>query len=98
MTNAILIKPNDTVVTVIEAVPKGGSVSFRGRDGVVRIETAEDIPLYHKVAVKAVEKGGYVYKYGEKIGRAMQRIEPGSWVHTHNIESLPPGSTTNADY
>ncbi|MGH3342592.1 MAG: UxaA family hydrolase [Carbonactinosporaceae bacterium] len=40
----------------------------------------------HKIAVRPMEAGEPVLKYGQVIGFATRRIEPGEHVHTHNVE------------
>ena len=45
------------------------------------------IPAGHKFALKDIKKGEFVIKYGEIIGRAMQDIKRGEWVHSHNLKS-----------
>ena len=47
----------------------------------------ESIPRGHKVAIRAVESGEPVLKYGVVIGYATERIAAGAWVHTHNCKS-----------
>ena len=46
-----------------------------------------DIPAGHKYALCDIDKGAYVIKYGEIIGRATCDIKAGEWVHTHNVKS-----------
>ena len=46
-----------------------------------------DIPAGHKIALQDIQKGEFVIKYGEIIGRATDTIKKGEWVHTHNIKS-----------
>ena len=41
--------------------------------------------LVSKIAVKDVEQGEFVLKYGEAIGKATKGIKVGDWVHTHNV-------------
>jgi altronate dehydratase small subunit len=82
--NAVLIRPNDSVVTVTESVPTGGVVIYPGGKDV---KASSDIPVYHKVAIADVKKGAVVYKYGQKIGIATQDIKIGDHVHEHNLES-----------
>lgn len=87
MINSVVIKPNDNVATATEAL-KAGDIGRYLLNGVMaEVTVLEDIPQYHKYAVKDVEKGGYVYKYGEKIGRATADIKCGMYVHVHNVES-----------
>jgi altronate dehydratase small subunit len=50
------------------------------------VETKEEIPFGHKVALRKIAKGRAVIKYGEHIGKAVRTIAPGELVHTHNVE------------
>lgn len=86
MVNGIFIDPRDSVVTLSGAVKPGDIVVYN--DGGVQKEqaAAQEIDIYHKMAVKHVDKGGRVVKYGELIGIASADIEPGQHVHTHNVE------------
>jgi altronate hydrolase len=43
------------------------------------------IPAGHKMAVRAIEPGTAVRRYGQIIGFASQAIQPGQHVHTHNL-------------
>src|SRR5229473_244937 len=48
--------------------------------------TVEDpIPAGHKVAVTGIGAGENIVRYGQKMGRARIRIEPGRHVHTHSV-------------
>ena len=53
----------------------------------VCLDGDEKIPAGHKYALQAIDKGEYLVKYGEIIGRATQDIAVGDWVHTHNVKS-----------
>jgi len=85
MENAVVIQPDDSVATVIEPVARGGEVCYPGCDQ--PLVAVQDIPVYHKVAVRAVKMGEGVYKYGEKIGIATMDIAVGEHVHVHNVAS-----------
>lgn len=86
--NAFIIDPKDTIVTVTEPVTAGAKVTYMkgGREAFLTVSC--DIPMYHKVAVKAVAKGAPVLKYGEEIGIAMRDILPGDHVHVHNLSDV----------
>ncbi len=55
-----------------------------------------DLPLGHKVARYFIPAGAIVVKYGMPIGSATTDIEPGEWVHLHNIRSNYISSHTRA--
>lgn len=80
--NAVLIDPRDNVVTATEDIPPGGCLCWAGGE----IHTPEAVASGHKVAIVAIAAGETVRKYGHRIGNAAAVIEPGAWVHTHNLE------------
>mgnify|MGYP003293030080 CR=1 FL=1 len=51
------------------------------------LEQEGQVPAGHKVALKNINKGDCVIKYGEIIGVAKDDIKAGEWVHTHNLKS-----------
>jgi len=52
-----------------------------------RLTAEADIPIGHKVALKALAEGDTVIKYGEDIGRMVGPAEVGGHVHTHNLKT-----------
>lgn len=46
-----------------------------------------DIPRGHKVAFTPIQAGALVIKYGFPIGQATCDIQPGDWVHSHNLKT-----------
>ncbi|NMC19650.1 MAG: UxaA family hydrolase, partial [Thermogutta sp.] len=53
----------------------------------VRLTAASNLRMGHKVAVRPIAEGEAVVKYGHPIGVATVNIEPGQWVHVHNMRS-----------
>ncbi len=51
------------------------------------IRTKQSIPPGHKVALKRIEVGQPVIKYGWPIGVATQTIDAGDWIHSHNLRN-----------
>lgn len=45
------------------------------------------IPAGHKIARSAIAAGEPVVKYGDPIGTATADIQPGEWVHSHNMKT-----------
>lgn len=88
MTNAMLLHPSDDVAVVIKAVSKGEIVRYSCNGREVTVNALDDIPVYHKIAVRSVNKGSPVLKYGEVIGRATADIQTGNHVHTQNLSDL----------
>ncbi|NLT58762.1 MAG: UxaA family hydrolase [Clostridiales bacterium] len=87
--NAVHVSDRDSCVTVTVPVAAGDTVSYHCGDGsVASVKAGADIPIYHKIAVIAIGKDDFVYKYGEKIGIAKDNINPGDYVHIHNIKPV----------
>ena len=54
---------------------------------VTEVELVDEVPLAHKVAVKAVGADKDVVEYGRTIGSSTKAILIGAHVHTHNLQS-----------
>lgn len=57
------------------------------KDNVAIALNNSKIKVGHKLALKDIQKGEYVIKYGEIIGIATNDIKKGELVHTHNLKS-----------
>lgn len=88
MAKSLVQSPHDNVATMLEAVSKGEIIDVQVSDNKISITVKDDIPFGHKVAIKEINKGVNVYKYGQVIGRSIDAIQVGDHVHIHNIESL----------
>ena len=90
MPKLIHIHPDDNVVVAIDALEAGDTVEVSGRRLVLRA----DVPAGHKIALKPIGEGEAVVKYGHRIGLASEAVEPGAWVHSHNLKTaLKPGES-----
>jgi (2R)-sulfolactate sulfo-lyase subunit alpha len=56
-------------------------------DSTVEVDARGEVPLGHKIAVRACEPGGVVIEYGVQIGKASEGFEVGDYAHTHNLKS-----------
>jgi len=85
---AIMMNEKDNVATLLADVEKNdmAQVMVGGRLKEVRMEGK--IQFGHKFALREINKGENVIKYGELIGQATQDIKEGQHVHVHNVESL----------
>jgi arabinonate dehydratase len=77
----IVLRPEDNVAVAAYRLPKGASIGVNGHS----VTTLEPIQQGHKLALALIRKGDAIRKYGQVIGFASQDIEPGDWVHTHNV-------------
>ncbi len=85
---AVRLHPDDTVAVLIEEAAPGMGVSFVGEARKAAIVVQESIPYGHKVALRSMQGGSAVLKYGEPMGIATQEIRPGEHVHVHNVRGL----------
>lgn len=79
----------DDVGVATEDIAQGEDVVgiFMDTGGQVKVTARGAVPLSHKIAVHALREGDEVTEYGLRVGIATADIEPGSYVHTHNIRS-----------
>ena len=75
--------PEDNVAVATTTIEAGESILIDGRP----VRLTERIPTGHKLAIRPIAPGEKVVKYGAPIGSATQAIEPGRYVHTHNVKS-----------
>ncbi|MGI6576074.1 MAG: UxaA family hydrolase [bacterium] len=85
---AIMLSPTDNTATVLESFSAGEEVPVKTDTGYILVKLKDSIDSGHKLAVQFIPKGGFVLKYGQQIGRAVEDIQRGAWVHVHNVESL----------
>jgi altronate hydrolase len=81
------LQPADAVAVALTPVPAGAVVSVAGH----RITARADVPAGHKLALVDVPPGQPVVKYGAVIGSATAPIQPGDWVHGHNLATRLAG-------
>lgn len=51
------------------------------------VDVTSVVPLGHKVASRALQRGDKIVRYAMAIGSATTSIAAGEWVHTHNLAS-----------
>ncbi len=84
---AVRIHPADHVAVAVRALAEGCQVVVDGE----ALQLGEDVPLGHKIAVRSLEPGEPVVKYGFPIGEVTAPIARGAWVHTHNLKTCLEG-------
>ena len=90
MTRAILLHPDDDVAVLVEAAEAGATIEVVGSEGAALL-AAMALPLGHKIAVRDLDAGQPVRKYGEVIGMTTGAVRRGDHLHTHNLVSLRAG-------
>jgi hypothetical protein len=79
----LVLNAADNVAVAVAELAPGEMVEAGG----VAVEVADPIPSGHKVALRPIDSGGEVLKYGEVIGIATAAIGLGAHVHVHNVVS-----------
>ena len=83
MKEFIKINECDNVIIALRDYKKDEVIDLEGE----KITLLEDINRGHKIAIKNINKGENIVKYGLPIGYALEDIKIGSWVHTHNTKT-----------
>lgn len=87
---ALKVNDLDNVATIFtNGIEDGMEVQIRDKKGAT--ETAVvlgQVPYGHKIAVRDIQKGELIIKYGEEIGIATSDIKRGEYVHVHNLDSM----------
>ncbi|ABM56672.1 UxaA family hydrolase [Verminephrobacter eiseniae] len=90
MVHFVLHDARDTVaVVVVEGVKAGMALNgwIMDEDREILIHARQDIPIGHKVALKDMNPGDTVYKYGIDMGRVVAPIAAGEHAHVQNIKT-----------
>jgi altronate hydrolase len=85
---AVRIHPDDNVAVAVEPLHEGTEVAVDG----ARVVLVEDIPAGHKLALRALDAGEAVVKYGFVIGEAKAPVAAGAWVHSQNLRTRLSGT------
>ena len=96
MAKAFQIDLRDNVVTALEEILPG-PVQILGDRDQAQYDAVEKIPDGHKMAIRRIEQGEKIIKYGVVIGEATKEIVPGSWVHLHCVRSLYDERSSHLD-
>jgi len=76
-------------VVVVEGLKAGTKMLgvVTGDNSSFELTAKNDVPIGHKVALKALKSGDTAIKYGEDIGRFVADVEMGGHVHVHNLKT-----------
>lgn len=82
-------KTDSVGVVVVEGVEEGQELSgwIMETDDTITVTAGAAIPLGHKVAIRPIKAGDTVLKYDHDIGKAVEDIAPGGYVHFHNVKT-----------
>ena len=89
-TDIIIHDDKDNVgVVVIDSTEKDQEYScwIMESDKTEKIQSINNIPLGHKIALKDFKEGDTILKYGHDIGKVVASIKKGDHVHVHNVKT-----------
>ena len=90
MIHFVLHDADDSVaVVVVEGVKAGTAMTgwVMDDDRTIELEARQDIPIGHKVALRDMQPGDTVVKYGIDMGRVVAAVRKGEHAHVHNIKT-----------
>jgi (2R)-sulfolactate sulfo-lyase subunit alpha len=90
MIHFVLHDAKDTVaVVVVEGVKAGTELKgwIMDEDKSTSVQARQDIPIGHKVALKDMNPGDTVWKYGIDMGKVVAPIKAGEHAHVHTIKT-----------
>ena len=89
-TEVIIHDEKDNVgVVVIEKIKPNQDCNcwVMENDSSVKIQSINEIPLGHKIAMIDFKEGDTILKYGHDIGKVDKDIKNGEHVHVHNVKT-----------
>ena len=89
-THIIVHDKADTVgVVVVEDVKPGQTLTgwVMEGDGTIKVKALDAVPLGHKIALKDLNAGDTVLKYGNDIGKVVAPVAKGRHVHVQNLKT-----------
>ena len=74
------LHPHDNVFVAKTALALGQTIAELG------VRTRAQVPAGHKIAARHIAAGEQVKKFDTVIGVATRDLEPGDYVHSHNLK------------
>lgn len=79
----VRVAPQDNVAVALTDLVAGSTVTV----DTMSVTVLEPVRFGHKIALRPIDAGEAVIKYGQVIGEATAPIAPGAHVHVHNFDS-----------
>ena len=77
MEHVIMMHAKDNIaIVMVPSLAVGSEFTVGGK----MVCAKDELPFAHKVAIKAIPKGGQIVKYGEPVGIATANIAPGDAI------------------
>jgi len=82
---AIVLSAKDNVATALTDLEARTSLELEVGGKPLTVKLTAAVPFGHKFSLARIEPRSPVIKYGEVIGTATSPIQPGDYVHVHNV-------------
>ena len=79
--------PKDNVATALANLKVGDTLELEVSGETRAVTLTTDVPFGHKFSLSKIALNSPVIKYGQVIGLSTAAIEPGDYVHVHNVVS-----------
>lgn len=73
----------DNVAVALRDIKQGETLTTDN----ITVTVREDVPKGHKIALRDLQPGEHVIKYGFPIGHATSGVVAGQWLHSHNMRT-----------
>ena len=81
-------KDNVGVVVIEKTIPNQDcNCWIMENDDTTKIQSKNEIPLGHKIAMTDLNEGDTIIKYGQDIGKVVKALKKGEHVHVHNVKT-----------
>lgn len=87
----VKIKDEDNVAIAVKDIKAGTIISEE-------LTAVSDIPQAHKIALKDIEKGGSIIRYGVVLGYAKGPIKKGQWINEHMLDLPTPPDVDEMEF
>ena len=83
----MILNPRDNVATALCNLKAGDILQLRIGERTLEIKLRAQVPFGHKFSLTQMAPSSPIIKYGEVIGTSTEAIQPGDYVHVHNVAS-----------
>lgn len=88
--DSTVVHPSDDVLVALRDIKKGETIKHVYGE----LTMIEAVERGHKAALRDINQGEQILKYGFPIGTATSTIPKGAWIHTHNVKTTLDGMLT----
>lgn len=84
---AVVLNSKDNVATALCHLEAESILQLKVGEQALKIKLRAPVPFGHKFSLSQIAPDSPIIKYGEVIGISTKAIQPGDYVHVHNVAS-----------